>query len=64
MEGSAVCVDGKTEPGGDSPTHIRLCPKVKLQIPPLRDPGFPVEFDGVGEVHAVPAGRDRTRGRW
>src|SRR5580704_19050555 len=26
-------------------------------------PGFPVEFDGVGEVPAVPAGRDRTRGR-
>ena len=36
MEGPAVCVDGKTEPGGDSPTRIRLCPKVEPQVPPLR----------------------------
>jgi hypothetical protein len=28
-----------------------------------RTPGFPVELVGVAEVHAVPAGRDRTRGR-
>jgi hypothetical protein len=25
-------------------------------------PGFPVGLDGLGELHAVPAGRDRTRG--
>ncbi len=35
-EGSAVYVNGKTEPGGDSPTAHSLSPKVKLQIPPLR----------------------------
>jgi hypothetical protein len=35
-EGSAVCVNGETEPGGDSPTAHSLCPKVKLQVPPLR----------------------------
>ena len=35
-EGSAVCVGGETEPGGNSPTAHSLCPKVKLQIPPLR----------------------------
>src|SRR5271154_4258223 len=31
-KGSAVCVDGETEPGGDSPTALSLRPKVKLQI--------------------------------
>jgi hypothetical protein len=31
-EGSAVCVDGETEPRGDSPTALSLRPKVKLQI--------------------------------
>jgi hypothetical protein len=35
-EGSAVCVDGETEPGGDSPTRLLLRRKVKLQVPPLR----------------------------
>ncbi len=35
-EGSAVCVDGETEAGGDSPQALSLCPKVKLQIPRLR----------------------------
>src|SRR5271156_5355891 len=32
-ERSAVCVDGETEPGGDSPTALALRPKVKLQVP-------------------------------
>jgi hypothetical protein len=36
VEGPAVCVDGKAEPGGGSPTHILLCQKVKPQVPPLR----------------------------
>jgi hypothetical protein len=48
-----VCLDGETEPGGDLPRHIRLCPKVKLQVPPLRDPGFPVLLSGVDELHAA-----------
>jgi hypothetical protein len=26
---------------------------------PLRYPGFPVEMGGIGELHAVPARRDR-----
>jgi hypothetical protein len=30
-----------------------LRPKVKLQIPPLRSPGFPVELGGIGEHHAA-----------
>jgi hypothetical protein len=30
----------------------------------LRSPGFPVKIGGLGELHAVPARRDRTRGRW
>ena len=63
MEGPAVSVDGETEPGCDSPTAHSLCMKVKLQVPPLRYPEFPVEFGGVGELYAVPARRDRTRGR-
>jgi hypothetical protein len=28
----------------------------------LEAPGLPVGLDGVGEFHAVPAGRERTRG--
>src|SRR5580698_5308054 len=51
-EGPAVCVDGETESEGDSPTTQSLCPRVKLQVPPLRYPGFPVEVGGVGELHA------------
>ena len=35
-EGPAVCLHGVKEPGGDSPTALSLCPKVKLQVPPLR----------------------------
>ena len=35
-EGPAVCLDGKTEPGGDSPTAHSLLPKVEPQVPPLR----------------------------
>jgi hypothetical protein len=30
-----------------------LCPKVKLQVPPLRYPGFPVQLSGVGERRAA-----------
>jgi hypothetical protein len=63
-EGSAVCVHGETEPGGNSPTAHSLCPKVKLQIPPLRSPGFPVEVGGVGELHAAFPAESRTRGCW
>jgi hypothetical protein len=47
--------------GGDSPTAHSVMPKVKLQVPPLRSPGFPVEFVGVGELHLI---ESRTRGRW
>jgi hypothetical protein len=36
VEGPAVCLDGKTEPGGDSPTAHSLLPKVEPQVPPLR----------------------------
>jgi hypothetical protein len=62
-EGSAVFVDAETEPGGDSPTAPSMCPKVKLQVPPLRYPGFPVEFGGVGELHAAFLTESRTRDR-
>jgi hypothetical protein len=31
----------------------------EVQISPLRYPGFPVELGDVGELHAVPACRDR-----
>jgi hypothetical protein len=34
----------------------------KLQIPPLRRPGFPVEVVGVGELHAAFFTECRTRG--
>jgi hypothetical protein len=64
VEGSAVCVDGETKPGGSSPTTHLLVPKVKLQVPPLRYPGFPVELNGVGELHAAFLTESRTRGRW
>jgi hypothetical protein len=35
-EGSAVCVDGETEPGGHPPTADTLRPRGILQIPRLR----------------------------
>jgi hypothetical protein len=35
----------------------------KLQIPPLRYPGFPVELGGVGELHAASSEESRTRDR-
>jgi hypothetical protein len=60
--GGTVCVRAETEPGGDSPTAHSLCPKVRLQIPPLRYPGFPVEVGGVGELHAAFFTESRTRG--
>jgi hypothetical protein len=34
----------------------------KLQVPPLRSPGFPVEVGGVGEIHAAFLTESRTRG--
>jgi hypothetical protein len=40
VEGSAVCVNGEAEAGGDLPTVHSLCPKVKQQVPPLRYPDF------------------------
>jgi hypothetical protein len=63
-EGPAVCLDGKTEPGGDSRTAHSLLPKVEPQVPPLRYPGFPVEVGGVGGLHAAFLTESRTRGRW
>jgi hypothetical protein len=45
---------------------FRMCvePEEKPQVPPLRYPGFPVEFGGVGELHAAFLTESRTRGRW
>jgi hypothetical protein len=34
----------------------------KLQIPPLRYPGFPVDVGGVVELHAAFLKESRTRG--
>jgi hypothetical protein len=36
----------------------------KPQISPLRYPGFPVDLDDVGEVHAAFLIESRTRGRF
>jgi hypothetical protein len=36
---------------------------VKLQIPRLRSPGFPVGVSGVGELHAPFFTESRIRGR-
>jgi hypothetical protein len=55
--------DGETEPGGDWPTADSLVPKVELQVPPLRYPGFPVHLRRVGELHAAFESRIRRRGR-
>ena len=35
----------------------------RLQIPPLRSPGFPVETRGVVDLHAALFTESRTRGR-
>jgi hypothetical protein len=43
----------KRNPDAIRPWHIRWYPKVKLQVPPLRYPGFPVQHSGVGELHAA-----------
>jgi hypothetical protein len=40
---------------------LSLCPKVKLEIPPLRYPGFPVEVGGVDKPHAAFFTESRTR---
>ena len=42
----------KRNPDAIRPPHIRWYPKVKLQVAPLRYPGFPVQLSGVGELHA------------
>jgi hypothetical protein len=36
--------------------------KGEPQISPLRYPGFPVEFSGVGDLHAAFLNESRTRG--
>jgi hypothetical protein len=36
VEGPAVCLDGKTEPGDDSPTGHSLKTESEPQVPPLR----------------------------
>ena len=47
------------------PPRYLCCAEVKLQIPRLRSPGFPVELVGVGESHAAFLTESRTRsGRW
>jgi hypothetical protein len=67
MEGRAIMsaeklltkVTGSTVPCKNRPREIR---KRKLQISPLRYPGFPVEFGGVGDLHAAFLNESRTRG--
>jgi hypothetical protein len=41
-ERATVCVLDKRNPEAIAPAHW-LVPKVKLQVPPLRYPGFPVQ---------------------
>ena len=43
----------KRNPDAIRPPHIRWYPKVKLQVAPLRYPGFPVQLSGVGELHTA-----------
>jgi len=52
----------KRNPEATRPRHSRLCPKVKLQVPPLRYPAFPVEVGGVGEPRAAFFTESRIRG--
>jgi hypothetical protein len=35
--------------------------RVKLQVPPLRSPGFPIQLSGVGELRAVFLTESRIR---
>ena len=39
-----------------------LCENWQLQVPPLRYPGFPVEFGGVDQVRAPFFAESRIRG--
>ena len=43
--------------------HLRAV-QVKLQVPPLRYPGFPVQLSGVGELHAAFFTESRIRRLW
>jgi hypothetical protein len=52
VEGPAVCLDGKTKPGDDSPTSHSLMPESGTADPSTALLGFPVGVSGVGEVHA------------
>src|ERR1700679_110420 len=48
VEGPAVCLDGKTAPGDDSPTTHSLCHQGKPQVPPPRfDPVGMTKFSAV-----------------
>ena len=40
--------------------HLRVV-RVKLQVPPLRSPGFPIQLSGVGELRAVFLTESRIR---
>jgi hypothetical protein len=40
--------------------HLRAV-RVKLQVPPLRSPGFPVQLSGVGELRAAFLTESRIR---
>ena len=59
---------------GVFPQPVKPCPSLscfsakinrapRIPCAPGSSPGFPVELVGVGELHAVPASRDRTRSR-
>jgi hypothetical protein len=45
-----------------TPTENSGRPRGAPQIPPLRSPGFPVDLDGVGALHAPFFTEGRTRG--
>ncbi len=63
-EGPAVSLSGTGKAPWANRLRVPFPHERKLQIPPLRYPGFPVEVDGVGKPHAAFLTESRTRGHW
>ena len=63
-EGPAVSLSGTAKVPFANCFRVPFLHQRKLQVPPLRYPGFPVETGGVDELHAAFLTESHTRGRW
>jgi hypothetical protein len=63
-EGPAVSLSGTAKGPCVNYLWVPFLDQRKLQVPPLRYPGFPAAPGGVGDLHAAFLTESRTRGRW